>query len=304
MEIRHVYSNIIFKKIWLFLLGTITLLLANLAASSIYDSVDIKISGVDTCPSYLRIGYIVLFFIFAYFLYIKIPRFRPQTRRLSNERPAEYRNHLILFLSKLPDVSIKDNTCIPDWLTPNIQYKMDEDIKAMEMGRWQWEMPLRAINHQRRGNLKSIILVCSDNQEEPDGSLRKGSLAQVHHFVNLLRKYDELNCTEIFLLVKNKDGEFLKYTPSIPMEENREYIGLGFEVFDELTSGLWWLIEKHGYQDGQIMIDITGGQKPTSVAGAALTFNRKIKAQYVQTESRKDVISYDVEFVSIDELKV
>ncbi|MBZ0108767.1 MAG: hypothetical protein K8F52_08850 [Candidatus Scalindua rubra] len=42
------------------------------------------------------------------------------------------------------------------------------------------------------------------------------------------------------------------------------------------------------------MIDITSGQKPTSIVGASMTFNREIKAQYVSTNQPWDVLSYDV----------
>ncbi len=42
------------------------------------------------------------------------------------------------------------------------------------------------------------------------------------------------------------------------------------------------------------MIDFTGGQKVTSVVAASLTFNRRIKAQYVQTNPPWQVVSYDV----------
>ena len=48
------------------------------------------------------------------------------------------------------------------------------------------------------------------------------------------------------------------------------------------------------YAEKDIMIDITGGQKPTSIVGAAMTFNLKIKAQYVQTNKPWGVRSYDV----------
>jgi hypothetical protein len=46
--------------------------------------------------------------------------------------------------------------------------------------------------------------------------------------------------------------------------------------------------------DDRIMIDFTGGQKVTSVVAASVTFNRTIKAQYVQTNAPHQVISYDI----------
>jgi sigma54-dependent transcription regulator len=76
-----------------------------------------------------------------------------------------------------------------------------------------------------------------------------------------------------------------------------------FESFDELSKAMWMLIRKY-LKDNQpekdIMIDFTGGQKVTSVVAAAVTFNRKIKAQYVQTKSPWDVLSFDVIHASSD----
>ncbi|MDR4497190.1 MAG: hypothetical protein MRK02_04590 [Candidatus Scalindua sp.] len=52
--------------------------------------------------------------------------------------------------------------------------------------------------------------------------------------------------------------------------------------------------EEKYISENEIMVDITGGQKPTSIVGISVTFNRKIKAQYVQTGDPYDVLSYDV----------
>ncbi|MBW1992577.1 MAG: hypothetical protein JRI59_10825 [Deltaproteobacteria bacterium] len=79
------------------------------------------------------------------------------------------------------------------------------------------------------------------------------------------------------------------------------YQGWDFESFDELSHALWFLLRKSPFKNfsaAEVMIDITGGQKPTSVVAAAITFNRPIKAQYVQTNYPWDVISYDVELPS------
>jgi hypothetical protein len=44
----------------------------------------------------------------------------------------------------------------------------------------------------------------------------------------------------------------------------------------------------------QVMVDLTGGQKVNSVVAAAITFNRHIKNQYVQTNEPWKVIGYDI----------
>ncbi|WP_169703386.1 hypothetical protein [Candidatus Kuenenia stuttgartiensis] len=81
------------------------------------------------------------------------------------------------------------------------------------------------------------------------------------------------------------------------------YQGFDFEEFDRLSHALWFLLsefKKNKYKEEEIMIDITGGQKPTSVIGASMTFNLKIKLQYVQTNLPWHVVSYDVLLSSAD----
>jgi hypothetical protein len=49
-----------------------------------------------------------------------------------------------------------------------------------------------------------------------------------------------------------------------------------------------------GFNEQDIVIDITGGQKTTSIAGAVVTFNSQVTFQYVQTDDPYDVLIYDV----------
>ena len=79
--------------------------------------------------------------------------------------------------------------------------------------------------------------------------------------------------------------------------------GFNFEHFDELSDALAYLLRKFRrgkFTDSDIMIDFTGGQKVTSVVAAAITFNRSIKAQYVQTNDPWKAISYDILLASPD----
>ena len=43
-----------------------------------------------------------------------------------------------------------------------------------------------------------------------------------------------------------------------------------------------------------IMIDVTGGIKTASIAGASITFNSQVMFQYVQTQPPYEVYAYDV----------
>jgi len=72
---------------------------------------------------------------------------------------------------------------------------------------------------------------------------------------------------------------------------------LDFEDVDEVYHALDQLVGQiidSGYKEKDIIVDLTGGQKPTSVALALYTLHRDIVCQYVQTGGDKAVIQYDM----------
>jgi len=74
--------------------------------------------------------------------------------------------------------------------------------------------------------------------------------------------------------------------------------GWEFEDFDDLCDGLlelFRLLDDRGVPNREITVDLTGGYKVTSVVAAAVTFNRDVMAQYVQTERKTnhEPIGYD-----------
>src|SRR5439155_6631715 len=73
--------------------------------------------------------------------------------------------------------------------------------------------------------------------------------------------------------------------------------GWDFEHFDALSTALLNLLlhfKTQGVRESEIMVDFTGGYKVTSVVAAAVTFNREVKAQYVQTNAPYAAVSYDM----------
>jgi hypothetical protein len=86
-----------------------------------------------------------------------------------------------------------------------------------------------------------------------------------------------------------------------PPKETVTQGGWDFEQFDDLSRAVLHLLhdfKQRRVRDGQIMIDFTGGQKVTSILAASVTFNRTVKAQYVQTNLPHEVISYDIQLAS------
>ncbi|MBW2663357.1 MAG: hypothetical protein JRD93_15570 [Deltaproteobacteria bacterium] len=278
--------------------AAIAILSANLTSSVIWETLNIWTDGEKSNISFWHIILHVSFCILFVSLVVKFYRnrnkfFPPRTRRFSNKE-AEKRKHLILFLSSLDTTRSNCVNGVPEGLElhfDNITEDLEIMKKAKEDGvRWNWEMPLRAINHHL-GMLETITLICSEK-----------SLKQAHLFLNICRKYNELKSIHFYLLLQKKceqkhlDIAFIDRANDFKSKEFIDFQGLDFESFDKLTDAFVYLLQLDMFKKAEvdIMIDITGGQKPTSIVGAAITFNQKIKAQYIQTGDENRALSYDV----------
>ena len=262
------------------------------AGDAIKETLDLWFSGTKGVGSLSRCIYILFFVGFAILLYRQRNAFfRPRTRYLRNETP-EQRKHLILFLSNLNTDKGKFNNGVLDGLT--LSNDLNADIKMMEVLKdkkpplyWSWEMPLRGFRHHF-GVLQSVTIICS-----------KKSIEQVHWFLDICRRYDSLK--DISFLILAKDPAELISTPSGALGSAR---GWDFEDFNELSNAMWTLIKElkrqHDIKESEITIDFTSGQKVNSVVATAITFNRKIKSQYVQTNTPYAVLGYDAMLAASD----
>lgn len=262
------------------------------AGDAAQETLDVWISGTMGVLSLPRCAYILSFLGSAILLYRQRETFfRPRTRYLRNETP-EKRRHLILFLSNLNTDKGKFNNGVPNGLT--LSNDLNTDIKRMEVLKnkkpplyWSWEMPLRGLRHHI-GILQSVTIICS-----------KESIEQVNWFLDICRRYDSLKDITFFILAK--DPAELISTPSGALGFAR---GWNFEDFNELSNAMWTLIKglkrQHDIKESEITIDFTSGQKVNSVVAAAITFNRKIKGQYVQTNPKWKVLGYDAVLATPD----
>ena len=276
-----------FQKGIPWIIAAVAVLSANWASDALSDTFQLLLDRAEVEIAPLKLIYIA-FFIFMVCLLFKQRHsfFRPHTRYLSSE-DAEKRKHLVLFLSNLRK-ELEDTNGIPKGLELSGHITKDlrtiEAFKKSDRGKqWSWEMPLRAINYHY-GPLETVNLICS-----------KESLFQLNLFKNICGRYDQFKDITFYVLAK-KSGHSELISLSSPNDMGG-YEGFDFESFDELSSAMWLLLrkfKKKGYPEHEIMIDITGGQKPTSIVGASLTFNRKIKAQYIQTNTPYKALSYDV----------
>lgn len=143
------------------------------------------------------------------------------------------------------------------------------DIEELNKIRyWNWQQILRGLQ-PHESKLKHIYLVGSGDS--------KGSFAFLDNAEILIRQYF---------------NEATIHKADIPVD---------FEEFDELVDFLDKAIEKlrgFGMKEKDIVIDVTGGFKTASISGAAITLNRRVTFQYVQTLHPHEVYAYDVATVS------
>lgn len=272
--------------------GALTVLSGSWAADGIKDGIEAWIKGEAFNILYITRGiYICIFVVAAIWLYHMRQRlFQPRTRFVRNESP-EKREHLVLFLSHLDTRRGKFHDGVPEGitLTDDLDIDLDTLVAWKQQGKpyWSWEMPLRGIKHHL-GRVRTITIICSPE-----------SIQQVHWFGEILARYQVFRGLEVRVFVEEEARPVLVVCPPAPLPQK----GWDFEQFDDLSRAVVELLQEFRKQritDNQIMIDFTGGQKVTSVVAASVTFNRAIKAQYVQTNPPHAVISYDVLLGSLD----
>jgi hypothetical protein len=142
------------------------------------------------------------------------------------------------------------------------------DIQALDQIRWNWQQILRAlVPHSAK--LRRLRLIGSP---EPRGSFLQLDLCKA-----ILERY-------------------LSGVTILPVDEP-----IDFENFNALVQCMRRIIkeeEHHGMKEQEIIIDVTGGFKTTSIAGASITFNSQVTFQYVQTQPPNEVYAYDVIYQS------
>ena len=234
----------------------------------------------------------------------------PRTRGLEDMDDPPMREVLVVYLSKLPPDPQSPGRLAGDGLPTHaageLTFRLDEDLRMLadkkraaqgRLPNWSWEQPLRGIRHHLKadgtGALQRLVIVGS-----------KESLPQVHVFCNsVLRKYRELDAVRVQAFCRRE--KFWQLVDCSPEPVSGE--GLDFEAFDSQSTALrelLRLLRMDGCRDTDIVIDLTGGMKPTSVVAAAMTFNTDIRTQYVRTQPRiesagdgrwhYDVIGYDL----------
>ncbi|MCG5525867.1 hypothetical protein LRB11_13145 [Ectothiorhodospira haloalkaliphila] len=159
-----------------------------------------------------------------------------------------------------------------DWKTIPLSGEISMDYRALEATqlRWNWEPILRGLEIHL-AHAEHVRLLVSQN----------GSDRQAEDMIKLLGVYLPNAC--------------IKALPAITFSEPDEVLG-------EIRHAINELCDQVGGEEN-IMIDITGGSKTTSIGSAVATlYHPQAAFQYVQTDADKRVLSFNVTASSRDNL--
>ena len=157
---------------------------------------------------------------------------------------------------------------------------LEEDIKALNLLTkpwWNWQQLLRGLApHQK--TLKIVYLIGSkDTKDEKGEVIKKGSGKDIDNAAKLVHKY--------FL-----EAEIKKLEEAVDFEDLDEIV--------KYVNKCIAYIRKMEIEEKDIIIDVTGGMKTTSIAGAIVTMNRKATTfQYVQTIPPYKTVAYDLKIL-------
>jgi len=266
-----------------------TMITGNWASGILKGEVPFKVFGpLPTISAWIVIVSTVALFILSFLMLYKYRLSFFPVKSLSMDEVTPHKGLIIPVSTPYPprreqDVKIitvengykisvknKDADCI---VIP--QGQLENDIKILEGTLWSWQQMLRCIE-PHKDRLEHIYLIGSSC---PVGDEKKGS-------------HGVLNTAE-FLINHYLRDRRVKVHPHPD--------AVDFEDFDGLTTAFNKAIavfREERVPEKDIIIDITGGQKPVSIAGAVVTLNKNVTFQYVQTTPDKSgkykVWAYDV----------
>ena len=212
------------------------------------------------------------------------------------ETPFEPRRVLVVFLSTL--------TAAP--LGGTLTGDLEQDLaglkaakrEALAAGRrpeyWNAEPLLAGVHANFRSGIGPLIrLVVVPSRE---------SKKDIPKFLEVMARYAELRSLKIQVLLRDPEPPYGFRLVSVVAGGGQGEVPAGeavsFEdvpaLYDAMAAVYEAVIDHWSMTDADLTIDFTGGQKPASVVAAVASFNRVIRAQYVQTGEPWDVKHYDL----------
>ncbi|MDM8545492.1 hypothetical protein QUF61_03260 [Candidatus Venteria ishoeyi] len=218
----------------------------------------------------------IMFIILLYRARVETGQIRPIV--IQDDKPAEVKG-LILFLSPpgRDEQTIKAINQAPDKKTHNMTDKVFRESFS-----GPWRMPIEAINYHL-GRLKTIIIIPSKTTET---QTRKqiGTIKDMEDFRQLI-----CNIHPFSPDIKSISELKPEYASGIDFEDIRELA--------DVTNYAYEYLQQKDMSLCDIIVDITGGQKPSSAAATAIALMEGRQFQYVSMHDYK-VRAYDVTYLN------
>lgn len=196
---------------------------------------------------------------------------------------ASRARYLSVFLSKLPLGDPPNLLAAPTGVADRAAGLAELDATHAR----SWSQPIRAIGHQvdlNEGGTVDVVVVPSEQ-----------SAPQTRMFATLLRRFFTPSQVRLRACAVARTAPGSHTIEAVLLDEDRfdelESSGIATELdFDDIDM-LWdtmdWLLPPGAAwpnaPDQEIIVDLTGGTKVTSVVGALITVDRDVRAQYVET---------------------
>ncbi len=182
----------------------------------------------------------------------------------------------------------------------------DPAVRARFSG--PWRMPLEAIAHHRE-RLQHVIVIPSRDHVKMDRKVDTGTACEVELFAGVVQKLCSSAGGSKPPCVRSLAEAWADSTDSRPPSAgqaqkldagHKTYVqGIDFENFQELVDAVedaYAVLDKMKIPAKRILIDVTGGLKPSSVAGATAALGEGRRFQYVSTRDYH-VRTYDIVYL-------
>ena len=211
--------------------------------------------------------------LFIFIIYARFASSHLTVKVHQNKKPCKVKG-LILFLSPCKDKEKFIDMILQEEYKHNL-LNLDEDSKKELFFQNSWRMPFEAIAYHL-STLEYIVIIPSTK-----------TYCLISDFKTVLR---HLLPEQYNQLAVKSNGKFDK--KDFPTGVDFEDMEASVEVIHEAYQFL--LNQK--IRNTEILIDITGGQKTTTIAGAAIALDAGRQFQYVSTQDYK-VRTYDVTYL-------
>lgn len=197
---------------------------------------------------------------------------------------------LILFLSPLSSGSGNDTDMVRSLIEANGSPNHESFLSKALRDRFQgpWRMPLEAIAHHYAA-LDHLVTIPSSGHIDPQAGGSSNSKRSTHAI--------EADFHKLITCLTPAGGHPIALHPIAELGD-RWQTGADFESVADLVECIeaaYGYLDHQGLNDADILVDITGGQKPSTIAGAIVALAEGRRFQYVSTHDWA-ITRYDVTY--------